>query len=156
MSLGLCYKENEVKFDKYINKSLIILSICVYVIYITIMKVDYNFDGSMYFIDAIMLSSLGLLVVTYISKKCRSHFIEFVGANTLLYFAIHAKVLALIQRVIYSLVGFPSVSMLGGGIVILVTLLVASVLVVPALFVNKYLPWVLGKNFKMWYEKKPI
>lgn len=96
-----------------------------------------------------------MLVCVYVSKLIVSHnrLLLFVGSNTLFYFAFHGKVYSLLQTVtgrFLTMVDMEHSCMLDFCIGISITFMDALILIPFALFVNKYIPQVLGKGFKLW------
>lgn len=159
MGVGKWYKEKERIMDKYIdNRWFVMGCLAVYIAIISAFKMWISYDGSEHVVDALVVTLSGLCVMIYLSKHLLngSRFLLFVGANTLFYFAFHVKSTALLQEIVYktplnSLTSTPVVSdLLAFTIVIISCLLLA----VPALLVNRYCPWMLGKGFKLWKLKE--
>ena len=70
-------------------------------------------------------------------------YLQFIGKNTLVYYAFQFKAI----RLIVLLLSFCGISEGGYGSVWLYTLLVSIVLVVPSWLINKYFPFLIGKNY---------
>lgn len=96
--------------------------------------------------------SLGVLLIILFCKVIKSNkYIAFVGANTLIYFALHGKLYTVIEHVLASKCGsfynacldnvFLS-SLLAIGIAVTMSL----VLIIPAYLINRYLPWMIGRK----------
>lgn len=95
------------------------------------------------------------MVCVYVSKLVlnNNRFLLFVGANTLFYFAFHGKVYSLLQTVMDRGLVLGSVEhslQLDLCLGVFITFLDALILIPFALFVNRYIPQVLGKGFKLW------
>ena len=101
---------------------------------------------------------MALIIGVAISKRYyqNSRFLLFVGANTLFYFAFHGKVYSLLQTLagkILDGVSFPQPFLINIIMGFLITFLDALILIIPALIVNKYFPYILGKGFNLWHVK---
>lgn len=82
-----------------------------------------------------------------------SRFLLFVGANTLFYFAFHGKGYSLLQTIIERAMSVLSVShtfLIDEALGFVIVFLDALLLIIPAMLVNRYCPWLLGKGFKLW------
>lgn len=155
MGLGKVYRHYEAKIDALMSKSAICLLLVIYIAILCFYNVSISFGGSKYMIDALIITLLGLLVCVYLSKIILNHnrFLLFVGANTLFYFAFHGKVYSLLQTITEKLFIISDIEhtlMLDFCLGIFITFLDALILIPLALFVNKYIPQVLGKGFKLW------
>ena len=158
MALGKFYKHHEAKIDARLGWRSLILIAVVYFGFITVTGVSCSFSGSKYIVDSVALSVMSLILGVAVSKRFfqNSRFLLFVGANTLFYFAFHGKGYSLLQTVVEKVMSVLSIShtfwldeMLGLVIVFLDALL----LIIPAMLVNRYCPWLLGKGFKLWRAK---
>ncbi|WP_419169401.1 acyltransferase family protein [Negativibacillus massiliensis] len=95
-------------------------------------------------------SVLGICAVTAICKRVKSNvYVRFVGANTLTYFALHGKLYAVIEAVL----GMSSIyerlleNVFTSSIVAIgITTVMSVVLMVPAMIINRWFPWVLGRK----------
>lgn len=155
MGLGKVYKDYEFNIDRYIDTKKLLTIALVYVIIITLIDKGYSFGGSKWGVDAIIVTSLGLLLCVYWAKLCagNNRFFLFIGANTLFYFAFHGKVYSLLQTItakLFILGGFNHYEALDTIVGFIITMLDAIILILPAMFVNRYVPWLLGKGFKLW------
>jgi fucose 4-O-acetylase-like acetyltransferase len=159
MGLGKVYKEYESRIDRMIgNKSLIIL-VCIYIATVALSERGYSFSGSSLGLDALWINLIGVAVCVYISKLWieNSRLLLFVGANTLFYFAFHGKVYSLLQTItakVFVMGGFYHSMWIDATLGFVITLLDVLILILPAMFVNRYTPWLLGKGFKLWECKK--
>ena len=158
MGLGKFYRDNAEKCNRFIdNKWFVACCIIVYISSIAIFDLDISYSGSKYIIDAIVITLTGLVAMIYISKHIlnNSRFLLFVGANTLFYFAFHGKGYSLLTVICHSVI--PSrildIALVNDIIALAIVLLDAALLVVPAIIVNKYMPFLLGRGFKLWQVK---
>lgn len=155
MGLGKWYKEKKILVNRFVDNKWFVLScMIVYIVLITAFDLHISFSGSTYLIDSIVVTILGLIVMLYVSKhifqNCR--FLLFVGANTLFYFAFHGKVYSLLQTLCHKLIADSFLSLYGmqNVVAFAIVLLDALILILPAMFVNRYCPFLLGKGFKLW------
>lgn len=156
MALGKFYKYNEDKIDKLFNNKKVFVIAVIYVGFISLTNISCSFRGSKYIIDSLLLSIMSLIIGVAISKCYfqNSRFLLFVGANTLFYFAFHGKVYSLLQTLagkILDGISFSQPFLLNTIVGGLITFLDAMILIIPALIVNKYFPYILGKGFKLWH-----
>lgn len=155
MGMGKWYKENETSVNRYIdNKWLVMCASVIYVAVISLFHLNISFCGSTYLLDSLVITNLGLIVMLYVSKHIwnNSRFLLFIGANTLFYFAFHGKVYSLLQTLCHKLISedLLAVSFVHYGLGGVITILDAMILILPAILVNRYCPFLLGKGFKLW------
>lgn len=155
MALGKCYKYYENKIDNFISNKFLILLFIIYVCSIWYWDLHFNFMGSHYIIDSLIITIIGLILCIYISKRLlhNNRLLLFVGSNTLFYFAFHGKVFAVLQVLLSKfwpayIIGQNTLS--DFGIAVCIVLLDAGILIIPMIIINKYLPQILGKGFKLW------
>lgn len=158
MGLGKWYKEKEKTVNRYVeNKWFALCCLIFYIILITAFDLHISFFGSTYLIDSIVVTISGLIVMLYVSKHIldNSRFLLFVGANTLFYFAFHGKVYSLLQTLCHKFLSDVVLNISGMHDIIAVgiTILDAVILILPAMFVNRYCGFLLGKGFKLWQYK---
>ena len=99
-----------------------------------------------------ILSFIGIATVIMIAKQVRSNrYINYVGQNTLIYFALHGKAYSLIQTVLKKVAGSVYVTVLGSTVLssifaLLFALLLSVLLIIPALIINKWFPFIMGRK----------
>ena len=95
MLIGKLYKKHEKQIDDYMNKKLLALIVVLYILLIIILNRGFNFRGSPYVGDSLIVTILGLIVCIYISKYYlfNNRLLCFIGTNSLFYFAFHGKVM---------------------------------------------------------------
>lgn len=151
MFLGKIYKSCEKEIDKIATVRCCVLALIIYLSYIFFSGNSCNFYGSPWGVDSILLSLLGLFVMIKISKTLNSKFVRFVGANTLLYFAFHGKVMSLVNIILNRLDIYVNGSLsIYEAFLIAKAILIAILLIPICIIINKYLPQILGKNYKLW------
>lgn len=156
MIIGYCFKKKyESTFDK--NNSLFNRTI-LSIVYISIMLLAYyinvRFDFIFFILYELIGQTLGILTIVAWCKKIRSNkYIAFVGSNTLLYFCIHNKFETVFEYLIKKTIPTFYNIVLNNDILailfsIIFVLFVSIVLILPIEFINKYLPWTIGKGRK--------
>lgn len=155
MGLGKCYKVYESKIDHYIdNVWAAVCSLIVYVALITAFDLNISFGGSKWVIDSLTVVGLGLIVMLYVSKHVVQHsrLLMFVGANSLFYFAFHGKVYSLLTTICNRFITEDVFAVCGvrDALAFGIVFADAVILVIPAILVNRYCPYILGKGFRMW------
>lgn len=155
MALGKIYRRYEPLIDSHIKWWMVLIVVIVYAVYIAYSGVYISSGGSAMMIDAAIITLIGLVLIITVSKKYlgSSRLLLFVGANSLLYFALHGKVYSLLQTVGKKV--SPEVFMsddfwIKAAVAVGVVLLDALILIPPTILVNKYVPQILGRKFKLW------
>lgn len=99
-------------------------------------------------------SILGIIVMTGVCKSVKTNrYISFVGSNTLIYFALHGKVYAVMEEVLRNkLPGFYTACLnnvaASSVLAVLITVTMSFMLIIPAMLINRWFPWVLGRKRK--------
>lgn len=159
MALGRAYKEYEERIDRIMKWWMLLVLILIYISIVVILKEKINFFGSKSIFDSMILTVLGLIIIITISKKylLNSRILLFVGANSLFYFAFHGKVYSLLisvgERFSYQLF-HPENLWIKAIVAFSIILLDVIILIPPSMFVNKYVPQMLGRRFHIWKTKK--
>lgn len=157
MGMGRWYRIHESEY-KTVKTYITIGGILVLWIVLEIMGDAPSFFASEYLVDALLITVVALILTVAFSKipqVSRDKFLVFIGANSLFYFAFHGKVLALVSVITMKLLNILPISPVLLAIMgVICTILCALILVPFAMVVNKYLPWLLGKGFKLWKTKK--
>ena len=158
MGLGKYYKEKQMIIDKYVdNKRFVAVMFVIYILLISLFDLHISFYGSKFIIEALSVTLSGLVVMIYISKHInqKNRLMLFVGANSLFYFAFHGKCFSLLQTICHKLVTEDILSIYGTKDIIAFSIVIldALILILPAMFVNRYCPFILGKGFKLWNAK---
>lgn len=155
MGLGKWYRHNEERVNEWGKKTWVGLAAIAYVALISIADYHVSFGGSKWVVDSLAVTMGGLFVMIFICKWWfdKSRFLLFVGANTLFYFAFHGKGYSLLQTITAKCLAhfqytFSPIEQDAMGFVLVFT--DALLLIVPAMIVNKYLPFILGRGFKLW------
>lgn len=155
MGLGKFYKHYESKIDSLFGCKSLLMIAAVYFCTITFTGFSCSFFGSKFVFGSVTLSVMSLIIGVAVSKRFfqNSRFMLFVGANTLFYFAFHGKGYSLLQTIIEKVMSVLSVNhtfWIDETIGFVIVFLDALLLIIPAMLVNRYCPWLLGKGFKLW------
>ncbi len=155
MVLGYLFKKEwEESFDGFNTMPNRVMLTVAYLFVVYFMYFNGNNYGN-YVIEFVydhLRHFLGIATVIAWCKVSRiNRYVAFVGANTLLYFCIHNKVVTLFEvvtrRFLPALNSAITSSALHSSLFcIIMTIIISLVLIVPAIFVNKYLPWTVGKR----------
>lgn len=151
MALGRLYRAYETKIDKYITKPVLILCGILYLGLIFTLKSYISFFGSKWIWDSMLITLCGLILIISISKKFGhlSKLLLFVGTNSLFYFAFHGKAYSLIFSMLSKF--YPQWIEMNDILISLTVVIVdALILIIPARLTNKYLPFILGRGYKLW------
>lgn len=141
------------EFDKYNTLKLRIVASIVYLLLVFV-----SFFGKIKMpmvVDILyqyLTSIIGIAALILIAKVVRPNkYINYVGQNTLIYFALHGKVYSIIQTllkkfvvVFYSAVlnsvAISSVFCLG------LSLILSVILIIPAYIINRCFPFIVGRS----------
>lgn len=99
-----------------------------------------------------ILSFIGITAVIMIAKLVSSNrYINYVGQNTLIYFALHGKAYSLIQTILKKAAGGVYAMILRNTVLssifaLLFALLLSVLLIIPALIINKWFPFIMGRK----------
>ena len=154
MVWGYIFKQKfEIKLDKW-NDKVVCLLICL--IYLLLVFIPYVSGIALPMIVDVLydyiLSIVGIAAVVMIAKRVpSSRYINYVGQNTLIYFALHGKAYSLIQTILKRVAGGLYATILGNAVLssvfaLLFALLLSVVLIIPALIINKWFPFIMGRK----------
>ena len=156
MVFGYLFKQLwEKQFDIYntrTNRMILIATYLIFVYAVSHLNIPYNL-----FIDFIIdhiRHFLGILMIVAVSKVIKANdYILYIGSNTLTYFCIHNKAVTLFEylfeRVFKNLYALIITSDILKVLYCLIgTIMISLVLLIPTYFINKYLPWSIGKSNK--------
>lgn len=156
MILGYVFHCNmESRFDKYntikIRKIvLIIYLILVLVPFLGKVQIPVILD----IIYQYLVSIVGIFGLIMMAKVIKSNkYINYVGQNTLIYFALHGKAYSIIQTLFRKfMLNFYAMilsSTFGSSIFcFILSLFLSVILIVPAYIINRYFPFIVGRNKK--------
>ena len=94
-------------------------------------------------IGDLTISAIGIIIIIWCSKRlCKNKYLEFIGRNTLVYYAFQSKVIKVFEIIVSKLELDTSFVLNGLIIAIFTTLLLA----IPSCIFNKVFPFLLGKK----------
>lgn len=95
---------------------------------------------------------LGIFAIVSLCKVLKSNrYVAFVGANTLTYFALHGKLYAVIQKVLGRFGAYEALlsnEITSSIVAVGITVVMSVFLIIPAMIINKWFSWVLGRKSK--------
>ena len=151
MTLGYIFKTSfEKVFDENRKtKYLIIASLLYIAIYLA--KIFLMTPVALMIEITYIHSVIGLYILIYICKLIKKNrYMLYVGANTLLGFALHGKVYSVVQTLAKKLFGAQYRLLLGnvltGSVVaVVIAIIVSFIMIIPIWIVNRYVPFFAGK-----------
>ncbi len=151
MVLGYYYRNHfEELLEKYNTLAACIFTTAIYLI---IVYGTRQFDQGLAAIALGYITSLvGFMFLTLICKRIKvNRYISYVGANTIIFFALHGKVFAVIERVLASVLpGVYSTCLnnvfYSSVLAVVITLIMSIILIAPAYVINRWFPWVIGRK----------
>lgn len=103
---------------------------------------------------------LGITAIVMTAKVIKSNrYFNYVGQNTLIYFAFHGKVYSLIQMLLHRFAGGIYATILGNVALssifaLCFALLISVILIIPAYIINRWLPFLVGRPCKKKIRQK--
>lgn len=151
MLLGYDFKMyGERIFDRYNTKRTCGFLWAAYLVLIYAFSVDGSSWISIPF--AYLTSALGILSIISLCKLVKSNrYFMFVAANTLTFFGLHGKVYTVLEKLMAVFAGdlyeiILNNSLLSGIFAIMLTVVLSFILIIPAVVINRWFPWVLGRT----------
>ncbi len=159
MSLGYLFRSGvEDSVDKWFDENKLICLMIIYAILITVLGSKISHLGSPFLADAIIISIMGIAICIYLCKYYlyKIKLLNYIGSNSLLYFGFHHKILVIISLFFAKLY---TTGLVCHNLFIdellrwAAILIIALVTIIPTYIVNRWLPWVTGKGYKLWNIK---
>lgn len=154
MVTGYMFRRNmETEFDKHNTPKLRVMALIVYLLLVFVplfgktelpMIVDILYRY--------LTSIVGIAMLVLIAKVIKANkYINYVGQNTLIYFALHGKVYSIIQTLLKKFAtDFYSVvlnSMVVSSVFCLgLSLALSVILIIPAYIINRWFPFIVGRS----------
>ena len=154
MATGYMFRRNmETEFDKHNTPKLRVMALIVYLLLVFVplfgktelpMIVDILYRY--------LTSIVGIAMLVLIAKVVKANkYINYVGQNTLIYFALHGKVYSIIQTLLKKFAAdFYSVvlnSMVVSSVFCLgLSLALSVILIIPAYIINRWFPFIVGRS----------
>lgn len=102
-----------------------------------------------------MASFVGIITLITIAKTVKSNrYINYVGQNTLIYFALHGKALSLIQTLLKRCAGLFYGIVLNNTVYssifcFALSLVLSVILIIPTYVINRWLPFIVERSKKV-------
>lgn len=154
MVLGYLFRRNkETEFDKYNTPKLRVVALIVYLLLVFVPffgKIELPMVADILY--RYLISIVGIATLILIAKLIKGNkYINYVGQNTLIYFALHGKMYSIIQillkkfavgvyAVVLNSVAISSVFCFG------MSLILSVILIVPAYIINRWFPFIVGRR----------
>lgn len=154
MVLGYVFRDKfESTFDSYNKPAVRLIVLAIYLSLVIIpFAVNIEFPIAIDIIYTYFCQIIGIVTIVMLSKIIKSNrYINYVGQNTLIYFALHGKVYSLIQVILKKFVGgiysfILSNMFLSSLLAIMLSLLLSAILIIPAYIINRWLPFIIGRK----------
>ena len=154
MVLGYMFRHNmEAEFDKYNTLKLRMVALLAYLVLVFVpsfgkVKMPMVVDILYQYLTSIV----GIATLILIAKVIKANkYINYVGQNTLIYFALHGKALSVIQTLLKKFaVGFYSAVLnnvaLSSVFCLGLSLVLSVILIVPTYIINRWFPFIVGRK----------
>lgn len=156
MFLGYLFRQKWERLLDAINKWWVIL--CVWIAYLLLVYLPFclqaEFSIALDIAYNYVCELLGIIAIVMAAKTIKANrYFNFVGQNTLIYFAFHGKVYSLIQTMLHRFAGGMYAKILGNVALssifaLCFALLISVILIIPAYIVNRWLPFLVGRPWK--------
>lgn len=151
MVLGYYYKnEFESALEKYDTWFVLVV---VTVLYLGMIYGPIQFErGVVYEVFSYFKSIIGITFIILICKRIKTNkYVSYVGENTLILFALHGKLYAVLEKVLRSKFSdFYTMCLnnifYSSVLAIVLTVVMSVILLIPAFCINKWLPWTVGRS----------
>lgn len=139
-ALGYVYRKHESQCGPFQSIKNICLMILIYCLILVQFHKNTAVNDS---IGDVVISTVGVALIVILSGKIEHcKVLEFIGQNTLVYYAFQSKFIKVFE-LIATKIGFNADDIL---VCIGVTVLTALLLCVPSVIVKKYFPFLLGRR----------
>lgn len=139
-SIGVMYKEYENRMETILSKwSTFFLIIILYVL------VFAQYGSSEFYcsLGDVGIGTIGVIALVIISKKIENcAWIEYIGRNTLVYYAFQSKAIKAIVMIM-SMIGVKGSSI---SVRVLVTIFAIVILAIPSEIIRKWFPFLIGNG----------
>lgn len=120
------------------------------VIYICLILLPSANNTGIEIIRGYVQSIIGIALIIGICKICKKNwYVNYVGANTLILFALHGKVYAVLEFIFGKFPVYERILnnlILSSVFAIIMGLFLSVLLIIPAFIINRYFPWTLGRK----------
>lgn len=154
MVLGYIFRHNiEAKFDKHNSPKVRMAALIVYLLLVFVPffgKINMPMMADILY--QYLTSFIGIVTLILIAKAVKTNkYVDYVGQNTLIYFALHGKVYSIIQTLLRKFAGgFYSAVLnsvaLSSVFCVALSLILSVILIVPAYIINRWFPFIVGRE----------
>ncbi len=154
MFIGYIFKNKiENKIDLYnTGKNRFILMLVYVIIRYAVYFSGVHFSVIIEIIYSYLSQLFGCLLIIDFSKVIKSNkYFNFVGQNTLLYFALHGKFYSLFQTILKNFDIYNMIlknTIYSSIFAIFLTVILSLVLILPVYIINRYFPFLIGRKKK--------
>ncbi|MCR4788799.1 MAG: acyltransferase family protein [Lachnospiraceae bacterium] len=162
MVLGYYFKENaEKELDR---KNTVVTRLVAVMIYLAIVYLlpDLKDVRIVHVLIEYGRTAAGIVMLILLCKVARSNrYIDYVGANTIIYFALHGKLYAVLEHVLSAkLSSLYSACLSNIWLSTLLAVVIATVmsfiLIIPAYLINRFFPWIIGRKRQISRDDKTV
>lgn len=154
MVLGYMFRHNfEELLDRYNTSKTRIVAVVLYALIVFVpFLAQIEMPMMVDIIYKYVASFIGIFALIMIAKTVKSNkYINYVGQNTLIYFALHGKVYSVIQTVLRRTApGFYSAvlnnTVASSIFCLALSLILSVVLIIPAYIINRWFPFIVGRR----------
>ena len=153
MVLGYLFRDVEAPFDEKLDLKwkLLIAAVYLLLVYVPYMG-DISFVWFADFFYDHLCHILGIILIIMIAKKIPAYkILLYIGSNTLIYFCLHNKAITALEvcfkRFLSGLYQTVTANpLLSALFCAAMTAIVALLLIIPTAFINRCLPWTVGRK----------
>lgn len=154
MVLGYMFRHNfEELLDRHNTSKTRIVAVVLYALIVFVpFLAQIEMPIMVDIIFKYVASFIGIFALIMIAKTVKSNkYINYVGQNTLIYFALHGKVYSVIQTVLRrTATGFYSAvlnnTVASSIFCLALSLILSVVLIIPAYIINRWFPFIVGRR----------
>lgn len=150
MILGYLFRNNfEPVYEEKVTTPIGIAGILVYLLlcYVPfLLKTEIQIE--------ILKSLLGVFCLIFVSKRIKPNkYVLYIGGNTIICFALHGKLLSLMQAFLSRLLGNMYSGILQNTfassiLAVVLTIAISLILIVPIYVINRWFPFLIGRKYQ--------
>ena len=154
MVLGYMFRYNaEKQFDKCNTLQTRIIASAAYLLAVFVpFSLKTKFPAAMAVLHSYIITLVGIIMLISVAKTVKSNgYVNYVGQNTLIFFALHGKVLSVVQALLKKFAAgwYAGIlkNMVESSIFCLgFALIISAILIVPAYVINRWFPFIVGRT----------
>ncbi len=152
MVLGYYFRSDlEERFDRNNIGSVRAASVAIYLLLIFSLPRFQN-TGIIHVIFEYIKTFAGIIMLLLNCKVIKTNrYISYVGANTIVYFALHGKLYAVIEHVLSAKFSSAYAACLANVwlssmLAVMIAIVMSIILLVPTYIINRFFPWLIGRK----------